>query len=122
MVHLGGVMKGGTFIIVYETSGSSLDGDVIADFSLPYSCLCEQHTLPFNLVANDDTVSVKTKKTKDIKVLNNDEYDKSKPIELDFLYDPDAQNLNVTVETTKSIDIQFSATGIDIDEIEIDIE
>jgi len=122
MTHKAGVEKGGTFIIVYQTSGDLLDGQVIADLALPYACLCKTQEKPIVLNAHDDSVKVKTEKEKDINVLKNDEFDQSAPIELDFVLEPDAEDITLKVEAETTKDIHISDRGIDPDEVEIDIK
>ena len=41
--HQGGVYKGGTFILVYDTSD---EGQIIADFNLPYLCCSTDRCIP----------------------------------------------------------------------------
>lgn len=55
MVHMGGVPKGGTFILVYKEEESEEDNEVtgtikrqvVADFCLPYSCCDDQQQLDY---------------------------------------------------------------------------
>ena len=51
--HIGGVPKGGTFIVVYETSGeiSSPGDEIVADFCLPYICCSDTSSVEYIVFA-----------------------------------------------------------------------
>lgn len=121
-IHERGVIKGGTIIMIYQTLNDELDGEVIADLSLPYSCLCTQRDQPIVLKAVDDEVKVIADSTKDIHVLKNDSFDQKTPVELDFVYEPLARDIQIKVETNVVEDIKVLDDSTDPTDLEIDFD
>ncbi len=75
MEHQAGVSKGGTFIIVYKENTGIINKKVVADFTLPCSCCCENCEVPacndgqgseglvFPPIARDDYAEMTTEET-----------------------------------------------------------
>jgi len=120
-IHERAVLKGGTIIIIYQTKKNELDGEVIADLSLPYSSCCCAQRDPVVLKAIDDEVKVDANSTVDIHVLKNDCFDLRMPLEIEFVK-PIARDVHVVANTNASKDIQVLDTQEDPDDIELDFD
>lgn len=123
-IHASGVAKGGTFIILFKAAANEVDGEVIGDLSLPYSCACSTQAPPiFQLKAIDDNINTDTNSSIDINVLSNDFFDDKAPIGLDFVF-PEFVDDAVTTSINSQVDIHIikSASTGDEDSISIDFK
>ncbi|MCE7991883.1 MAG: hypothetical protein HEP71_07880 [Roseivirga sp.] len=110
LYHSSSVPKGGTLVVVFKAEPGQTDGPVVATLVLPYVCCGQKQAAPepepFVLKATGDQGKVLTEKSLDITVLDNDQFDKDSPIEVDFIYDLAATNDQTLAITGKQIDIR----------------
>lgn len=109
LYHGSSVPKGGTLAVIFSAEPGNTDGQVVGTLVLPYICCGRKQAAPdpkpFVLKATGDQAKVLTDKSLDIKVLDNDQFDKDSPIEVDFVYDLTATHDQEQVITGKQIDI-----------------
>lgn len=110
LYHSSSVPKGGTLVVVFKAEPGQLDGPVVGTLTLPYVCCGQKQAAPdpepFVLKAIGDQRKVPAAKSLDITVLDNDQFDKDSPVEVDFIYDLAATNDQTQAVTGKQIDIK----------------
>lgn len=109
LYHGSSVCKGGTLAVIFMAEPEATTGLVVATLVLPYLCCGRKQVAepkPFVLNATDDQRATLTSQAIDITVLDNDEFDKESPIEVDFVYELKANDDLRQISTGKQMNIR----------------